>query len=147
MTLEELVRAFAESSPTAVCLTDAQLEPPGPTIHYVNPAFCAMTGYLPDELVGHSPRVLQGKETNALTRRAFARAIKAGKSFHGYIANYRKSGAIYMCEVDVRPLVSEDGRTCFFIAFEREVRRRRGRPGARLGSRYEPVDRRALFPR
>ena len=146
MTLEELVRAFAETSPIAVCLTDADLERPGPTVRYVNPAFCAMTAFAADELVGRSPRLLQGKGTNALILRKCSRALKAGEGFHGYLTNYRKSGEDYICEIDVRPVAGDDGRPRFFIAFEREVRRRRGRPAADPGSRYEPVDKRAVMP-
>jgi PAS domain S-box-containing protein len=147
MTVEELVRAFAETSSTAVCLTEVDLERPGPTLRYVNPAFCAMTGFSAEELLAGSPRLLQGKGTNALVLRKCSRALRAGERFHGFLANYRKSGEEYICEVDVSPVVGDDGRVQFFIAFEREVRRRRGRPGADPGSRYEPVDKRALLPR
>jgi PAS domain S-box-containing protein len=146
MTVQELIRAFAEASATAVCLTDVDLDRPGPTIRYVNPAFCAMTGFSLEEVVGRSPRILHGKSTNALALRALARALKAGEGFHGYLANYRKSGEEYISELDIRPVVDEESRVRFFIAFEREVRRRRGRPGSDPGSRYEPVDRRAVLP-
>lgn len=145
MTIEELVRAFSEPIETAVVLTDAALDQPGPIIRYANPAFCALTGYDRGELVGSSPRRLQGKATNALTLRALSRALRAGERFHGYLANYRKSGEEYLCEIDARPIAGPDG-AAYFIAFEREVRRRRGRPGPEPHSRYVVVNERAAFP-
>jgi PAS domain S-box-containing protein len=147
MTLEELVGALADANPTSVCLTEADLEQPGPKIRYVNPAFCAMTGFSAEELIGRSPRVLQGKRTNRLTLRRCSRALREGNCFRGYITNYRKSGEEYICEIDVRPVIDEDGAVRSFIAFEREVRRRRGRPSADPRLRYDPVDKRAVFPR
>jgi PAS domain S-box-containing protein len=138
MTLDELVTLFAEPLPVGVVLTGAALDAPGPLIRYVNPAFCRITGYAAGELIGTSPRRLQGAATQALALRAFSRAIRAGARFHGVLVNYRKGGERYFCEIDARPLVGDDGAVARFIAFEREVVRPRGRPrdGA---SRFRPV--------
>lgn len=144
MTFEELVGALAESSATPIVVTDTN--PSGPAMTYVNPAFCALTGYSADELIGHTPRLMQGKATSPLALRSLSKALKAGERFHGYLVNYRKSGEDYLCELDIRPVADEEGRVYRFIAFEREVRRRRGRPGSDPGSRYEAVDKSAVFP-
>lgn len=45
-------------------VTDTQLESPGPKILFVNPAFCKMTGYTKEDLIGKTPRILQGPLTN-----------------------------------------------------------------------------------
>jgi PAS domain S-box-containing protein len=146
MTIEELVRALAERSETGVVLTDANPDQHGPIIRYVNPAFCVLTGYDCEDLVGTSARRFQGKATNALTVRGLLRALRSGKRFHGYLVRYRKSGQEYLCEIDVRPIVGSSGTIDYFIAFEREVRRRRGRPGPEPHSRYAVVNERAVFP-
>ena len=139
MTIEDLVRAFAETWPTAVVLTAADIEPPGPTVFYVNPAFTRMTGYEAGEVIGGSPRMLQGPETKLLVRKAFSRELRAGRPFHGHLVNYRKSGEPYICEIEAKPIMGRNGRVDYFIAFEREVRRRRGRPGAGPTGRYVTV--------
>lgn len=146
MTFEDFIGAFAENRATPVIITDTDLNRPGPTITYVNQPLCALTGYGPEELIGQSPRLMQGKGTSALALRSLSRALKAGERFHGYLLNYRKSGEEYLSEIDIRPLVDGKGQTLRYIAFEREVRRRRGRPGSDPGSRYEAVDKRAVFP-
>src|SRR5215203_4993053 len=139
MTLDELVRLFAEPLTTGIVLTDATLDSPGPVIRYANPAFCRLTGYAVEELLGCSPRMLQGKDTQALTLRSLSRALRAGTRFHGVPANHRKSGEAYLCEIDVRPIDGQQGIVEGFIAFEREVVRSRGRPREDGFGRFQPV--------
>ncbi len=56
-----LLEAVVEQSFNAVLITDANLANGGPFIVYVNPAFCSMTGYTAEALIGASPRILQGR--------------------------------------------------------------------------------------
>jgi PAS domain S-box-containing protein len=139
MTVDELVRVFAETATTGVVLTDAALDEPGPAIRYANPAFCRLSGYAAEDLVGRSPRLLQGPDTQALTLRGFSRAIRGGGRFHGVLSNYRRSGEAYLCEIDVRPIHNRHGTIEGFIAFEREVVRSRGRPRTDGFGRFRPV--------
>ena len=55
-----LLEAAVEHSFDSVVITPAELDRPGPEIVYANPAFQAMTGYAQEELLGRSPRLLQG---------------------------------------------------------------------------------------
>jgi PAS domain S-box-containing protein len=139
VTIVELVRLFAEPLDTAVVLTDVDLERPGPTVLYVNPAFARMSGYAESTVVGHSPRLLQGAGTRREITRQVARKLRAEGRFHAVLENYRSSGEAYLCELDVRPLLDRDGQPLAFIAFEREVVRRRGRPSRDVAGRYSPA--------
>lgn len=139
MTVAELVRLFAEPLDVAVVFTDTGLERPGPTIHYANPAFSRMTGYAVLEMLGRAPRLLQGEGTDLWAMRALRRALRAQEGFHGVLQNYRKSGEAYLCEVDVRPTLGRLGSTGAFVAFEREVVRRRERPSRVGAGRYRPI--------
>lgn len=127
MGLEDLVAALAVDSETAVVVTDGELSHPGPTILYVNGAFERMTGYLSSELLGKTPRLLQGERTSLATRRALARALRKGQRTKVALINYRKSGEAYRCEVEVFPILDRDGVLVNAVALEREVRRRPGR--------------------
>ncbi|KAA2242215.1 PAS domain-containing protein [Salinarimonas soli] len=147
MTVEDLIRTLAEANDTAIVLTDTSLGEPGPTILYVNPAFCRMTGYEAHEVVGRSPRMLQGARTNRLVLRTLARALREGKPFSGCVVNYRKSGEQYLCQVDIEPLFNRAGELEHFIAFEREVKRRRGRPAKGALGRFEAVSNRQPAPK
>jgi PAS domain S-box-containing protein len=140
MTFDQLVRLLADHLGTGIVLTDTALDSPGPLIRYANPAFCQMAGYAAEEIVGHSPRMLQGKGTNALSVRTLERTLRNGKRFHGVLTNYRKSGEPYLCEIDVRPIFGRDATPDAYIAFEREVTRPRGRPREKGLSRFKPVN-------
>lgn len=139
MKLVELVRLFAEPLDVAVVLTDVDLERPGPTVLYANPAFARMSGYAPAEVVGGTPRLLQGPGTNHEATRHFPRQLLAEGRFLGCIQNYRKGGEAYLCEIDARPILGRDGVPQAFIAFEREVVRRRGRPSIAGTRRFRPT--------
>lgn len=140
MTVVELVRLFAESLDVAVLVTDGALDRPGPTILYANPAFSRMSGYAPSNLLGRSPRLLQGEGTNKQVTRLLTRALRTEKRFHGVLENYRWGGEAYLCEIDVRPISDTNGLPLGFIAFEREVVRRRGRPSHDGAGRYQPLE-------
>ena len=137
MTAEDLIRTLGETSKTAILLTDAVAA--SPTILYANPAFCLMTGFEAHEVVGQSPRMLQGPRTNRLVLRSLARALREAKPFSGCVANYRKSGEEYHCQIDIEPLFSRSGELEHFVAFESEVKRRRGRPAKGMLGRYVAV--------
>lgn len=138
MTFLDLIQAFARELPVAVCVTDAQVETPGPTILYANEAFGRLTGRDVPGLIGLSPRFMQGRETRRPVLDRFAQALRAGKRFHGHLVNYRADGTRYVNEIDCRPIQDSDGQVAYFLAFEREVVRRRGRPWADGSGRYEP---------
>lgn len=129
MKLQELIAHFAEGMDTAVVLTDTVSgEHGGPHVLYANPAFSRMTGYGREEVIGGTPRILQGKETNKQRTKALARAVKAGQMHHTMFVNYRKNGEKYHCEVCAFPIENDAGETTHFIAFEREAIRKPGRP-------------------
>ena len=124
MTIVELIRAFGRDLPTGILITDAVIKRPGPIIVYANPAFSRLVGRDLDEIIGLSPRFMQGRETRRSTLDAFHHALKGGKRFHGYLTNYRGDGTKYRVEIDCRPVRGPDGRIQYYMSFEREVVRR-----------------------
>lgn len=140
MNVVDLVRLFAENLDVGVLLTDAQLSQPGPTILYANRSFARMSGYAAPEVIGLTPRILQGQGTSREGTRQVQRALRTEGRFLGCLQNYRKSGEAYLCEINVRAIRRLDGEPEAFIAFEREVVRRRGRPTRGGAGRYRPVE-------
>lgn len=136
----DAVRDLAETLGTGVLVTDAALDGGGPTILYANPAMEVLTGHSRKTLEGATPRLLQGKATSRFTLRALREALAAGRPFHTCLTNYRANGEAYLCEIDIRPRRGADGAVTGFIAFEREVVRRRVRIRPGQNTRYKPVD-------
>ncbi|MCJ2139400.1 PAS domain-containing protein [Methylobacterium sp. E-066] len=137
MTAFELIRALAHDANVGIIITDVMIDPPGPTILYANPAFGRLVKRDLSDIIGQSPRFMQGKETRRETLDTFHRALATGERFHGYLTNYRADGTKYRAEIDCRPLCAADGRIENFVSFEREVLRRIGRPAISAAGRYE----------
>lgn len=127
MGLEDLIAALTAGAEVAVVVTDGNISHPGPTILYVNEAFERMTGYRSAELVGQTPRMLQGEKTSLAARRTLARALRDGRRVKLALINYRKSGEPYRCELEIFPIRDKDGDLVNAVALEREVRRGPGR--------------------
>lgn len=113
-------RAIVECAEDSVIVTDADLDAPGPTIRYVNPAFTRLTGYLAAEVIGRSPRMLQGPGSDAEVLRAIAAALRRGETGEGKVINYGRNGKPYWIDLKIVPLFGVDGRVRQFAAFQRD---------------------------
>lgn len=118
--LDFLLRALDQSN-DGVLITDADLRAPGPRILYVNGAYERISGYAAVELVGASPRVLQGRETDRALLDGLKAALGRGESFHGETWNYRKDGTPYRVEWDIAPVRDIAGAVTAYISIQRDV--------------------------
>ena len=112
---------IAETVNDIILVTTPDLDPPGPVITYVNPAFTRLTGYTAAEAVGLSPRILQGPGTSRATRDNVRAALGAGRPVHEKILNFGKSGAPYWLDMHIVPLFDIQGKITHFAAIERDV--------------------------
>ncbi|MBV8776707.1 MAG: diguanylate cyclase, partial [Alphaproteobacteria bacterium] len=94
---------------------------PGFRIIYTNAAFSRIFGYAADEVVGRSPRLLQGPETCADTIREISAVVHGGSSIRRRILNYNKAGRPVWVDVNIVPLPGFDGEIRRFAAIERDV--------------------------
>jgi PAS domain S-box-containing protein len=117
--------AAVEASGEAILITSADLDEPGPRIEYVNPAFTRMTGYAAREVVGRTPRLLQGPGTEGAVIERMRAALRAGEGFQGEALNYRKDGSTYMVEWLITPVREDDGRITHWVSAQRDVIDRR----------------------
>ena len=120
-----LLRAAVEASGEAIIITSAEIDEPGPRIEYVNPAFTRMTGYEAQEVLGRSPRFLQGPETERAVLDQLRVALEAGETGQGETVNYRKDGSTYVVEWLITPVREADGRITHWVSAQRDVTGRR----------------------
>lgn len=118
---DSLFVQIAETANDVIVVTTPELDSPGPTIVYVNPAFTRLTGYSAHEALGRSPRMLQGPGTDQSTVRAISSALRAGLEAHEKILNFAKNGAPYWLDLRILPLRNPDGKVTHFAAIERDV--------------------------
>src|SRR5579883_1572289 len=70
-------RAAVESSTSSIIVTDPR-QPDNPIV-LVNEAFCRLTGYRQEEILGRNCRFLQGPDTHPEAIKALREAIAAGR--------------------------------------------------------------------
>ncbi|MEZ6129365.1 MAG: PAS domain S-box protein [Planctomycetaceae bacterium] len=122
------VRLLAEAMGSlgeGVVITGDGLDWPDPRIVYVNPALCRITGYAAEELIGRTPRMLQGERTDSDTLLELRQALMEGRSHRCELVNYRKDGTAYDAEIFVSPLFDAERRRTNFIGIHRDITERK----------------------
>jgi len=106
----------------AVCITEADpLDPPGPRIVFVNPAFQRITGYPPQEVIGRSPRFLQGPKSSRRELRRIREHLDQRRPVQGEVVNYTKSGRPFWMGLRIAPVSGIQGRVTHYVAIARDV--------------------------
>jgi len=109
-----------------VLITDAgPIGEPGPRIVYVNDAFVRRTGYSREEVIGHSPRILQGPATERAELDRIRQAMAAWQPIRTELLNYTKGGEEMWVELDIVPLVDGLGRHTHWVSVERDITERK----------------------
>ena len=105
-----------------VIITEAHpIDEPGPKIVYVNQAFTDLTGFAPEEVIGKTPRILQGPDSDPETRAEMRAALEKKEPFRTAIVNYSKSGRKYWLDINIIPLKNSRGEITHFAAIERDL--------------------------
>ncbi len=117
-----------------VLITEAEpIDEPGPRILYVNDAFLRRTGYSRQEVLGRSPRFLQGKNTQRDVLDRIRAALIAFRPVREEIINYTKSGEEFWLEIDIVPVADAQGKFTHSVAIERDITdRKRAEAAQRL---------------
>ena len=104
-----------------------------------------MTGYGEEELVGQSPRILQGPGTDRKVIEELSRKIRAGEFFEGSTVNYRKDGVSYVVQWNISPVRDADGAITGYISVQQDItarlaaERERGLLAEALNAATDPV--------
>ncbi len=109
-----------------VLITEAEpVDEPGPRIVFVNDAFVKHTGYTRDEVIGRSPRFLQGPDSDRATLDRIRAAIKAGRPIKEELINYKKDGTPCCLEIDIVPISGPAEKPAHFVAIQRDITARK----------------------
>ncbi|MDC0335852.1 diguanylate cyclase [Pseudodesulfovibrio sp.] len=106
----------------AVIVTEANMiDEPGPRIVYVNNAFTDISGYTPEEVLGKTPRILQGEKTTEESKQRIRKALLGKRAVRETVLNYDKAGKEYWLDLNIYPLHDPFGNVSYFAAIERDV--------------------------
>lgn len=113
--------AIIEAAAESILITSSNLDYPGPSIVYVNPAFERMTGWSRSELIGKSPRILQGSKTDLQVFSDLREKLSSNKIWEGQAINYRKDGSEFWMEWSIARLNDKQGKAYQYVAMQRDV--------------------------
>jgi len=122
-TLLESVLAFANDS---VLITEAEpCDPPGPRILYANEAFTRTTGYTLEDVLGKTPRILQGRRSDRKALDRIKAALQSWQPVEVELINYRKDGTPFWVELSIAPVADERGWYTHWISIQRDITERK----------------------
>jgi len=110
-----MLAALAENSFDSVLITDASKA--GKVI-YANKAFQNLTGFTHKEVIGKTPRILQGPATDAKVIKRLSNALKKGGKFEGKAINYKKDKTPFIMHWRVVPIKNK-GKIVAWVAIQR----------------------------
>lgn len=111
--------AALESTRCGISISDAR-KPDMPLI-YVNRAFCEMSGYCEEEVVGRNCRFLQGEDRDQDARYVIREALASGNHCQVLLKNYRKDGTFFWNELIISPIRDKDGELTHFVGVQNDV--------------------------
>ena len=118
----KLMSSVVTSTNDAILITEAEpFDEPGQRIIYVNEAFCKMTGYTATEVIGKTPRILQGPNTDKVELGRIGEAMRNWKSCETTVLNYKKNGEEFWINFTLSPVADEKGWYTHWISVERDV--------------------------
>ncbi|CAN5425017.1 hypothetical protein BH23BAC3_BH23BAC3_13340 [soil metagenome] len=120
-----LLENAIKSDYDSILITNLQLEKPGPKIVYVNDGFTKMTGYTREEVIGKTPRILQGEKTDNAVLNKLKKRLKEGQSFFGHTVNYRKDGTEFINQWDIHPLTNNKGEITHWVSYQHDITERK----------------------
>ena len=91
----------------------------------VNPAFTVITGYVADEVIGRSPKLLSSGAHSPKFYQDMWRQLAATGSWHGEICNRRKSGKLFIEWLSIKQVRDAQGLPTHCVAVFSDISERK----------------------
>ena len=121
-----LLESVVTNSNDMIIITEVDpLNEPGPRIIYVNEAFTKITGYTNEEVIGKTPRILQGEKTDKTILHDLRQKMNKWEITEVEVINYKKNGEEFWNNFTVVPIANKQGWFTHWIAIERDITERK----------------------
>lgn len=110
---------LVSNSPIASVISNPRL--PDNPIVACNAAFCELTGYAPEEVVGRNCRFLSGPATEPWLSEEIRRGVREHRPVLVEILNYKRSGEPFRNAVLVAPIYDEQDELLYFLGSQIEI--------------------------
>ena len=122
----KLALQVINSSSDIIVISEASLiDKPGPRIVYVNEAFVRETGYSVEEVIGKTPRILQGPKTDQATSRRIRAALEKWQPIREEVLNYKKNGETFWQSLNIFPVADDGGHFTHWVAIQHNITERK----------------------
>jgi two-component system cell cycle sensor histidine kinase/response regulator CckA len=118
----KLLASAVHNATDSILITDATTRKDGgPKIIFINEAFTKLTGYVLKDVIGKTPRILQGPRTIRETLNRIREAIRTWQPIREEVINYRKDGTEYWAELVITPVADEAGWFTHWVSVQRDI--------------------------
>ncbi|MCD4818858.1 MAG: PAS domain S-box protein [Candidatus Cloacimonetes bacterium] len=120
---EEHIRKLSsavEQSPSIIAITDLNSN-----IEYMNPIFYEITGYTPEEVLGHDFKILRSDEFSETYYKEIWEIVVSGKTWKGVFSNKKKNGEIYYEAATIAPILDKKGKQTHYLKVAENITEQR----------------------
>lgn len=134
-----LLQASMSQVQDVIIITETDpLNEPGPRIVYVNDGVERMTGYRREEVLGYTPRMFQGPDTDRAALDRIRKALEAREPVKEVVVNYCKDGEPFWNEIEIVPIsATSTGERAYFASVQRDITESKQREAELRRSREE----------
>ncbi len=115
-----IAETFFNTTSEAITVTDAQNR-----IIRVNPAFCQITGYSAEEVIGQNPNLLSSGRNSAAFYREMWRSLQRVGRWQGEIWNRRKNGELFPEWLSIVAIRDAQGQVQQYMAIFSDITKRK----------------------
>ena len=123
---ELLEKALEHVEDVVLITAGSSSDPASSSIVYVNQAFERTTGFRREEVIGRSPSILRGPDTDRGASDRIDGAVRDRQRVREELLNYTKQGEPLWLDVDIIPVDGPDGNYMQWVAVERDVTSQKG---------------------
>ena len=90
-------------------------------ITYASEAFCEISGYTKDELIGQNHRIIRHSDMKESTYKELWETITSGKTWKGEIKNKKKNGDYYWVKASISPMFDNKGEIISYTSIREDI--------------------------
>ena len=87
----------------------------------VSDAFCKISGYTKDELIGSNHNILRHSDVDEEVYSKLWTTIEEGESWRGEIKNKKKNGLCFWADVVITPIFDKEGKIIKYMAIRHDI--------------------------
>jgi len=93
-------------------------------ITYANRAFCEVSGYSTEELIGQPHNIIRHPMMPKIAFEKMWSTIQSGQAWNGLVKNLRKDGRYYWVDTEILPIKDNDDNITGYIAARKPASRK-----------------------